>query len=124
MNEIEAIRKRWHPLINNWAGNLSEFERTHAGAAKDIATLLRLHDAREHVPDVDGVSMRAIFVQLLREVPPDTVVWRSMSGPFTAEKLIQDFLERGELGQQYAADFLRIARDLLTRKAELKGEKA
>jgi len=69
--------------------------------------------------DVPGRHLsRDIVAGLLREVPPDEVVWRASDGTTrTAADLGREVQQGTELGRQYASDLLRIARDLLARRA-------
>lgn len=58
-------------------------------------------------------------IELLKEVPPDTIMLRLLDGkpPRTAAMLIQLIEDRDEIGLQYASDVLRVARDLIARQA-------
>ncbi|HBL10356.1 MAG TPA: hypothetical protein DD379_02890 [Cyanobacteria bacterium UBA11162] len=62
---------------------------------------------------------RDTFSGLIREViPADTIIWRTATGElFTADELRKQIEEGTEVGQQYASDVLRVARDFLKRKA-------
>jgi hypothetical protein len=62
---------------------------------------------------------RDVFGGLLREViPAHTVIWRTATGElFTAAELRIQIEEGTDIGQQYASDVLRVARDFLKRKA-------
>ena len=61
---------------------------------------------------------REIIAGLVREVPAEEVVWRTMEGTsFTSRQLVAEIEAGTELGRQYAADLLRISRDFLKRKA-------
>jgi len=72
-------------------------------------------------PLMEGVARhfsRDIIAGLVREVPADTVVWRTLSGDeYTADELRRLIEEGDEVGRQYASDLLRISRDFLLRKA-------
>lgn len=61
-----------------------------------------------------------LFTNLLSEVlPAEAVIYRTMSGTnFTAKEMLRHIREGSSLGQQYAQDLLRVARDLLARKAQ------
>ena len=64
--------------------------------------------------DPKTITPRKVFVNLLRELPPDKVVIRYMSaGPITASKMAILIEESHELGLQYISDFFRLARDML-----------
>jgi hypothetical protein len=62
---------------------------------------------------------RDVFAGLISEVvPADTVIWRTASGDsFKAVELRRQIADGTEIGQQYASDVLRVARDFLKRKA-------
>jgi len=61
---------------------------------------------------------REIIAGLVREVPAEEIVWRTMDGTsFTSHQLVAEIEAGTELGRQYAADLLRISRDFLKRKA-------
>lgn len=65
---------------------------------------------------------RDLLSGLLSELPADTVAWRSSSGvSLTAAQLRQEIADGTALGRQYAADLLRVSRDLLRRKAASAG---
>jgi hypothetical protein len=66
---------------------------------------------------------REVFAGLIREVmPATTTVWRTSEGySFTAKQLLEEIENGSEIGRQYAADLLRVARDFLKRQA-LRGE--
>jgi len=73
-------------------------------------------------PPLQSVSRnisRDVFAGLLREViPADTVIWRTATDElFTADSLRREIEEGTDIGQQYASDVLRVARDFLKRKA-------
>ncbi|MDM8559699.1 DUF4276 family protein [Candidatus Parabeggiatoa sp. HSG14] len=73
------------------------------------------------VADVYARSMnRDIFSNLLSEVSsPDTIVYRAMEGSgITAEEMLTHLREGSQVGQQYAVEILRTARDVLARKAQ------
>ena len=65
---------------------------------------------------------RNVLSGLLAEVlPSETVVWRTTDGDvFTAGELRHHIEMGDELGQQYASDLLRVARDFLRRTAARK----
>lgn len=66
-------------------------------------------------------DMRSVMVNLLKEVPADTVLWR-LSSPgkytYTAGEIAQ-LIEQGDpLGNEYATECLRVARDLIMRQVK------
>lgn len=64
-----------------------------------------------------------IFAGLIHEVvPANTVIWKTAQGKlFTAKELRKQIEDGTEIGQQYASDVLRVARDFLKTMAK-KGE--
>ncbi len=73
-------------------------------------------------PGLQSVSRnisRDVFSGLIREVlPANTVIWRTANGEsFTADELRKQIEEGTDIGQQYASDVLRVARDFLKRMA-------
>jgi len=63
---------------------------------------------------------RDIFSNLLSEVSPvNAVIYRTVEGTsITAEQMLRVLREGSPMGQQYAADILRAARDFLAQKAQ------
>lgn len=63
---------------------------------------------------------RDIFVNLVREVvPAETIIYRSLEGINYTAKELEDEIKNGtNLGKQYTSDVLRLARDLLKRRAQ------
>ena len=63
---------------------------------------------------------RDVFSNLIDEVAePDRVMFRAADGTvFTAAEMAREVREGSELGREYAADVLRVARDWLARRAE------
>ncbi len=59
---------------------------------------------------------RTVFLSLLKEIKPETVVWRTMSGNFTAQQMIQEIELGSDDAKQYMSDFFRLVRDLLGRR--------
>jgi hypothetical protein len=61
---------------------------------------------------------RDVISTLLRELPADTVVWRTIDGnSHTAQQLAKAIGEGSNEGRQFSTELLRIARDLIVRKA-------
>jgi hypothetical protein len=65
-----------------------------------------------------------VFTGLIREiVPADTIIWKTSEGHLlTAEQVCEEIKRGTELGRQYAADVLRVARDIIKGMAQ-RGEK-
>jgi len=60
---------------------------------------------------------RDVISTLLRELPAETVVWKTMDGhSHTAEQLARSVGEGANEGRQFSTELLRIARDLIVRK--------
>lgn len=66
---------------------------------------------------MEDIGFREAVARLLRELPPDTVAWRTTSGSYTAEALAAEVESGTDVGRQYAADIVRVCRDLLGRQA-------
>ncbi|MGO8003376.1 MULTISPECIES: hypothetical protein [Rhizobium] len=61
---------------------------------------------------------RDVVSTLLRELPEAKVVWKTMTGArFSAGELARAIAEGTPLGNQYATELLRVARDLVARQA-------
>lgn len=78
-------------------------------------------------PATDAYSRsmdRDIFSNLISEIgAPETIIYRTLDGSnVTVAEMIRSMREGSELGRQYASDLLRVARDLLARKAEREGQ--
>ncbi|NCE87667.1 DUF4276 family protein [Pseudomonas sp. Q1] len=62
---------------------------------------------------------REIFSTLLREIPGDSVAWKTLSGEtYSAADLAKNIGEGTDIGKQYITELLRVARDLMSRKAK------
>lgn len=61
---------------------------------------------------------RKVFANLLREVPANTIGWKTLSGEYTAEQLGDLILQGDELGLRYVSELLRLARDILAARAK------
>jgi len=80
-----------------------------------------LHTSLPQVKTVSTHSLsRDIFASLIKEIiPSNSVVWKTSDGNlFTAQELSKEIEEGSDLGKQYISDVLRIARDMLSRKAK------
>lgn len=61
---------------------------------------------------------RDVVSTLLRELPESNVVWKTMTGTrLNAGELAKAIAEGTPLGNQYATELLRVARDLIARQA-------
>lgn len=66
------------------------------------------------------IKLSAVVCDMLAEVAPLTIVWRTMSGNFTALQM-HDLLEaRSETALQWLSEFLRVFRDIFGVRAENK----
>lgn len=61
--------------------------------------------------------MRKEIIDLLSEVPGDTVIQRFMSRTDTAESLIMEIEANTAIGQEFMTSLLRISRDIIVRQA-------
>ncbi|WP_095159882.1 DUF4276 family protein [Pseudomonas sp. Irchel 3E13] len=62
---------------------------------------------------------RDVFSTLLRELPGETIAWRTLTGEtYSAAELARNIGEGTEIGKQYMTELLRVARDLTLRKAK------
>ncbi|MFG0393014.1 DUF4276 family protein [Pseudomonas sp. zbq_4] len=62
---------------------------------------------------------RDVFSTLLRELPGDTIAWRTLAGEsYSAAELADNIGQGTEVGKQYVTELLRVARDLTLRKAK------
>ena len=69
----------------------------------------------------DKLAARKVFISLMREVPPDTVVLKTMSGDITAQSVIDDLMIDGQNeGSRFITDLLRVSRSLMIRDVEYK----
>lgn len=77
------------------------------------AEVNRLKSVVEEQNTLNVQKLENVFILLLKEVQPKTVLWKSMSGTFTAQDIINDLEVSGDIGRQYIEDFLRLTRDIL-----------
>ncbi|WP_156890639.1 hypothetical protein [Pseudomonas sp. CF150] len=87
------------------------------------AFILGVSEALEHPIDLPLSSLsssvtRDVFSTLLRELPSDTVAWRTLEGgALQADKLAKEIAEGTETGKRYVTEVLRVARDLVARRS-------
>lgn len=62
---------------------------------------------------------RKVFANLLREVPANTIGWKTLSGDYTTERLGDLVLHGDAVGLQYVSELLRLARDILAARASI-----
>lgn len=66
-----------------------------------------------------GSIGRDAFSTLLRELPSAEVVWKTVDGvQLRADELAREISEGTDLGKQYVSDVLRVARDMIARRAK------
>ncbi|WP_081253189.1 DUF4276 family protein [Pseudomonas yamanorum] len=88
------------------------------------AFLTGVYDALDFPSNLPIKSMsstvsRDVFSTLLRELPGSAVAWKTLSGDtYSAEDLAKNVEEGTDLGKQYVTELLRVARDLILRKAK------
>lgn len=74
--------------------------------------------ATDQAQQLTGSVNRDVFSTLLRELPSSTVVWKTMDGSsIDAARLAREVVDGTDLGKQYITELLRIARDMIGRKA-------
>lgn len=85
-----------------------------------IAKLLG-EDRYQAIPDAERLIGRRLLGQLVTETNPSSrVLYETMSGDrLTAERLADEISQGTPIARQYAADLLRVARELLAREAAL-----
>jgi hypothetical protein len=85
-----------------------------------IAKLLG-EDRYQTIPDAERLIGRRLIGQLVTETNPSSrVLYKTMSGDrLTAERLADEISQGTPIARQYAADLLRVARELLAREAAL-----
>lgn len=63
--------------------------------------------------------MLKLFIQLLSEIPSETVVLHTMGvDTYTASEMIKEMQSGSEIGVQYVSDFSRVVRDFLGQQAK------
>lgn len=73
-------------------------------------------DPAPTVPQEDPLA--TVVRNLLQELVPGTIVWRTACGKTYRANDMLDELDKGSSeGKQYAADLLRVSRDFLARQA-------
>lgn len=88
------------------------------------AELAELRLALDPAITPDKLAARKVFISLMREVAPDTVVLKTMSGDIIAQNVIDDLMKDGNNeGTQFIADLLRVSRDLMIRDVEFSKSK-
>ena len=61
---------------------------------------------------------RLMVANLLREIPANTISWRTLEGEFTAGRLGDLVLQGDEVGLRYVSELLRLSRDILSARAQ------
>lgn len=77
------------------------------------AEVTRLTSVVEAQNNLNVQKLENVFILLLKELPPKTVLWKSMSGNFTAQDIINDLEVSGDISHKYIEDFLHLTRDIL-----------
>lgn len=86
-----------------------------------LAGIYEVLKLKSDLPDhsMSSTVSRDVFSTLLRELPGDTVAWRTLAGEtYSAAELAKNIGEGTETGKQYITELLRVARDLTLRKAK------
>lgn len=111
--------------LNSWefVKNINiDIASARSPSLREFLTGIKNMLAAQPTPPLQSVSRnisRDVFSGLIREVlPANTVIWRTANGEsFTADELRKQIEEGTDIGQQYASDVLRVARDFLKRMA-------
>lgn len=61
---------------------------------------------------------RLMVANLLREIPANTIGWRTLEGEFTAGRLGDLVLQGDEVGLRYVTELLRLSRDILSARTQ------
>jgi hypothetical protein len=61
--------------------------------------------------------IREVVITTLNELPDGAIAWRTVSEPFSKERLVAEVRVSSPLGQQFCSELLRVSRDLIVRKA-------
>ncbi|MEG1374423.1 MAG: DUF4276 family protein [Comamonas sp.] len=90
-----------------------------------IAKLLG-EDRYQAIPDAEKLIGRRLLGQLINETNPSSrILYKTLAGDrFTAERLADEISQGTPIARQYAADLLRVARELLAREAALDNKNA
>lgn len=71
-----------------------------------------------HADAMESSLSRDVLSTLMRELPADTVVWKTVDGDAHTAKQLAKAIGEGEIvGRQFVTELLRIARDMIVRKA-------
>lgn len=90
-----------------------------AGIAKHLG-----EDRYQSIPDAERLIGRRLLGQLVIETNPSSrVLYKTMAGErLTAERLADEIAQGTPAARQYAADLLRVARELLAREAAMEDD--
>lgn len=59
-----------------------------------------------------------IYINLLNELPANTIVFKTSSGvSYTARQMVEFINTNNSVGKEYISNLMRISRDILKRKA-------
>lgn len=86
-----------------------------------IAGICELLELSSDFPSksISSTVNRDIFATLLHELPSNTIAWKTLSGDtYSAAELAKGVGEGTDIGKQYMTELLRVARDILLRKAK------
>lgn len=65
-------------------------------------------------------EIKTTIISALGEMSEGTVAWQKMSRSFSKEELIGEIENSSALGKQFCSELLRVARDLIARKATVR----
>lgn len=79
-------------------------------------------DSDVSIEAVGSQLSRTVFSNLLRELPAETIGWRTVNGEYTAAELAEKILLGEQVGFQYVTELLRLARDILAARSKERDE--
>lgn len=101
-------------MIENMERDSKDSQNYMNSFLKIVAAMLGAKEVERNL-DYNTVTARVMFTDILKELSPDKVVWKTMSGNFTAQQLLDSF---DDLGQEFASSIFRVARDVLSRQSK------
>jgi hypothetical protein len=66
----------------------------------------------------ETLGVRDILIELLRRQPARAIAWKAMSSYITMAQMIELLTNSDETGLVWATDLLRVARDVIARRAD------
>lgn len=62
-------------------------------------------------------NTKSDFITLLKELTPESVVYKTMSYSFTAQEMLKELESETSISKEWISSVLRISRDILIRQA-------